>query len=212
MKEVHFLVRKQKRGTPEAEKLPKSVAVVSISDSIDSAHFVFAKTHHSLDFHPELNRYVKDAPAKHRHFRVKLKGDHLSMYINSATNEFHFKGQKLQPWNRPLGTLTGSKSCLIFYHVQINSNYIFNIQIAATPLCLENHSPMPSCKTTLICLHQVELLQGLVRSYRHHQLLLQSTLLHLQHLVKLTNNNTHSQCHPVQSIHRIPLCSQHLVG
>lgn len=106
MTEVYFLIRKQKRGLPQ--RLPKSVAVVSISKAIDDVHYVFDPAHHSLDFHPELNRYVKDAPTKHRHVRVKLKGEHLALYVNSATNEFQFASRKLHPWNRPLSTLTGN--------------------------------------------------------------------------------------------------------
>lgn len=104
MKNVYFLLRKHKRGSPV--RLPKSVAVVSISETIDGAHYLFDPAHHSLDLHPELNRYVKDIPSKHRHVSVKLKGDHLAMYVNSATNEFQFASRKLPMWKQPLTTLT----------------------------------------------------------------------------------------------------------
>lgn len=99
-------VKKDARGKMLA--LPKDIAVVAISDTIKSKHFVFENIHHSLNLHPELSRYVRSGPTKHRHVTVKFKHGQGDRYKNKLTNEFWYSGQALRPWERPIETLTGN--------------------------------------------------------------------------------------------------------
>lgn len=105
MEELHFLIRKVKRDTG---KLPKDVAVVAISETKDDTHFVFEEEHHSLEFDPEVARYLKLIPTKFRHLKVKLKNGEVFKYRNAVTKDFQFKGVVLRKWQRPLNTLTGN--------------------------------------------------------------------------------------------------------
>ena len=82
-----FLERKTKQDL--LEKLFKDVAVVLISESIDTTHFLFEREHHSLDFHPEVNQYLKSTPTKHRHVTGTLKDEQLQKYRNLATKVFN---------------------------------------------------------------------------------------------------------------------------
>ena len=81
------MVRKTKLDS--FENLPKDVAVIFVLESIDTTYFVLKREHHSLDFHPEVNKLLKSTPTKHRHLTVTLKDEQLQKYRNLATKDHH---------------------------------------------------------------------------------------------------------------------------
>lgn len=101
-----FLIRKLKRDQPE--KLPKDVAVISISETKDSQHYLFNGSDQSLTLHPELSKYVKEAPSRYRHVIVKLSKDQALKYHNPSTQKFHFNGQLLKLWHHTIYALTSN--------------------------------------------------------------------------------------------------------
>ena len=102
---LSFLVRKLPKGSPQ--KLPKEVAVVSVSLNAKSLHYVFKEAHHSVHFHPELNRHLLQIPIKHRHVTVTFTDGQICKYLNSLTGAFHFNGELLPCWGKEISTLTG---------------------------------------------------------------------------------------------------------
>lgn len=100
---VCFLVRKLPK---DAKKLHKDVAVVSLSVNAKSPHYIFEEAHHSLKFHPELERQLLQIPVKHRHIIVTLTREQAQKYLNAGL--FQFNGQPLRLWRKEIHTLTGN--------------------------------------------------------------------------------------------------------
>lgn len=98
-----FLYRRVSR---DAEPFPRNVAVLSVSLTAKSPHYIFPKMYHSLDFHPEANRYLLDSPIKFRHVMVSLTAEQHAKYWNIAMRHFHFKGVPLKAWTLDISTLT----------------------------------------------------------------------------------------------------------
>lgn len=101
-----FLVRKLPANTEQ--KLPKEIAVVSISINAKSPHYLFQQAHHSLVFHPELNRQMLQVPVKHRHVTVALTPEQALKYQEPFTATFHFEREPLLLWKMTIGSLTGN--------------------------------------------------------------------------------------------------------
>ena len=104
---LSFLVRKLPKGS--TQKLPREVAVVSVSLNAKSPHYVFKEAHHSVQFHPELNRHLIQLPVKHRHVTVTFTNGQICKYLNMMTGAFHFNGEPLRLWGKEISTLTGNK-------------------------------------------------------------------------------------------------------
>lgn len=100
-----FLAR---RLPNNATTLPKEVAVVSISTNAKSPHYVFDECHHSLTFHPQVNRQLTQLPTKHRHVYITLTQDQIKTYMDPLTRTFRFNGQPLRLWKMSIDTLTGN--------------------------------------------------------------------------------------------------------
>ena len=90
---LSFLVRRLPNGS---NALPRGVAVVSISVNAKSPHYVFEQIHHSLDYHPQLNRQLQQIPVKHRHVLVSLTQEQLLNYLHPTTRAYQFSGKPLE--------------------------------------------------------------------------------------------------------------------
>lgn len=102
---LSFLIR---RLPNNPKNLPRKVAVVSISINAKSPHYVFEECHHSLAFHPQVNRQLAQIPTKHRHVSVTLNQDQINTYLDPLTRAFRFNGQPLRLWSMSIDTLTGN--------------------------------------------------------------------------------------------------------
>ena len=101
-----FLVRRLPANSDK--KLPKDVAVVSVSTSAKAAHYIFEQNHHSLHYHPEVNRQLLQIPTKHRHLMVTLTPEQLLKYQDPFADTFHFERRPLRLWKMTVGALTGN--------------------------------------------------------------------------------------------------------
>lgn len=97
------------------EPLPKNVAVISVSVTAKSKHFVFQKMHHSLSYHPQVEAELKQIPVKHRHVMVSLSNEQRNKYWNPETNQFHYNGIPLKEWSLDTNTLTSKLGFQIIF-------------------------------------------------------------------------------------------------